>query len=235
QLIADEARRLTSTRFSMVLLLNGGDVRLSTFSGQPIPGLSVGFRMPADQSAVGASIRSGHAVLVTDVDNDPRANPEATRLTGAKSLLIVPLLTESQPIGAILVADKSAGALGPDDERVLGMLASGAVIQLENARLYQEEQIQRYDAEQRRQVAEGLRDILTILNSTRPLGEILESIVAQAGRLLGAGRLRSPLPDAGLARGGQQGIRCLSSRAAHHQRRGIRHDLPLLLRPPRIF
>jgi signal transduction histidine kinase/HAMP domain-containing protein len=186
QLIADEARRLTSTRFSMVLLLNGDDVRLSTFSGQPIPGLSVGFRMPTDQSAVGASIRSGQAVLVTDVDNDPRANPEASQLTGAKSLLVVPLLTESQPIGAILVADKSVGALGPDDERVLSMLASGAVIQLENARLYQEEQIQRYDAEQRRQVAEGLRDILTILNSTRPLGEILESIVAQAGRLLGA-------------------------------------------------
>lgn len=186
QLIADEARRLTSTRFSMVFLLNGGDVRLSTFSGQPIPGLSVGFRMSADQSAVGASIQSGQAVLVTDVDDDPRANPEARQLTGAESLLVVPLLTKSQPIGAILVADKSVGALGPDDERVLGMLASGAVIQLENARLYQEEQIQRYDAEQRRQVAEGLRDILTILNSTRPLGEILESIVAQAGRLLGA-------------------------------------------------
>jgi signal transduction histidine kinase len=100
--------------------------------------------------------------------------------------LVVPLLTDSQPMGAILVADKSVGSLGPDDERVLTMLASGAVIQLENVRLYQEEQAQRHDAEQRRQVAEGLRDILTILNSTRPLNEILESIVAQAGRLLNA-------------------------------------------------
>jgi signal transduction histidine kinase/putative methionine-R-sulfoxide reductase with GAF domain len=186
QLIADEARRLTSTRFSMVFLLNEGDLRLSTFSGQPIPGLSVGFRMAVDQSAVGSSIQSGQAVLVSDVDNDPRVNPEARRVTGAKSLLVVPLLTDPQPMGVILVADKSVGALGPDDERVLSMLASGAVIQLENARLYQEEQTQRYDAERRRQVAEGLRDILTILNSTRPLNESLESIVAQAGRLLSA-------------------------------------------------
>ena len=37
----------------------------------------------------------------------------------------------------------------------------------------------------RRQVAEGLRDILAILNSNRLLDEILDYIVAQAGRLLG--------------------------------------------------
>jgi len=41
------------------------------------------------------------------------------------------------------------------------------------------------EIEQRRQVAEGLRDILTILNSNRPLDEILDYIAAQAGRLLG--------------------------------------------------
>src|SRR6266542_5293126 len=42
-----------------------------------------------------------------------------------------------------------------------------------------------HEIERRRQVAEGLRDILTILNSNRPLDEILDSILAQACRLLG--------------------------------------------------
>ena len=42
-----------------------------------------------------------------------------------------------------------------------------------------------HEIERRRQVAEGLRDIMTILNSNRPLDEILASIVAQACRLLG--------------------------------------------------
>jgi PAS domain S-box-containing protein len=42
-----------------------------------------------------------------------------------------------------------------------------------------------HEIERRRQVAEGLRDILTILNSNRPLDEILDSIIAQACRLLG--------------------------------------------------
>jgi hypothetical protein len=39
---------------------------------------------------------------------------------------------------------------------------------------------------QRRRVAEGLRDILNVLNSDRPRGEILGYIVAEASRLLGA-------------------------------------------------
>jgi len=42
------------------------------------------------------------------------------------------------------------------------------------------------EIERRRQVAEGLRDILKVLNSNRPLDEILDYIVDQASRLLGA-------------------------------------------------
>ena len=41
------------------------------------------------------------------------------------------------------------------------------------------------EIERRRKVAEGLRDILTVLNSNRPLEEILDYIVVLAGRLLG--------------------------------------------------
>ncbi len=43
------------------------------------------------------------------------------------------------------------------------------------------------EIEQRRRVAEGLRDILAVLNTDRPLEEVLDYIVAQASRLLGAG------------------------------------------------
>lgn len=41
------------------------------------------------------------------------------------------------------------------------------------------------EVERRRQVAEGLRDVLTILNSNRPLDEVLDYIVTRAGRVLG--------------------------------------------------
>ncbi len=42
------------------------------------------------------------------------------------------------------------------------------------------------EIEQRRQVAESLRDMLAVLNSDRPLDEILSHIVLVAGRLLGS-------------------------------------------------
>ena len=41
------------------------------------------------------------------------------------------------------------------------------------------------EIERRRKVAEGLGEILTVLNSNRPLSDILDYIVALAGRLLG--------------------------------------------------
>jgi two-component system nitrate/nitrite sensor histidine kinase NarX len=42
------------------------------------------------------------------------------------------------------------------------------------------------EIERRRQVAEGLRDILAVLNSNRPLNEILDYILVQASQSLGA-------------------------------------------------
>jgi PAS domain S-box-containing protein len=59
---------------------------------------------------------------------------------------------------------------------------------LQNARNELEQRVEErtHEIERRRQVAESLRDILAILNSNRPLGEILDYIVAQASWLLGA-------------------------------------------------
>jgi two-component system nitrate/nitrite sensor histidine kinase NarX len=91
--------------------------------------------------------------------------------------VIVPLMSSTGPIGAITVANKRAGSLGPEDERTLTLLASSAVVALENAHLYRAEQ-------ERRRVAESLRDILNVLNSNKPLEIILNFIVSQANQLL---------------------------------------------------
>jgi hypothetical protein len=77
---------------------------------------------------------------------------------------------------------------------VLTLLASSAVVALENARLYHEEQSRRIETERRRQVAEGLRNILDVLNSNRPIDEIIRYAVAQASDLIG-----SMLPCCGMA------------------------------------
>jgi signal transduction histidine kinase len=59
-------------------------------------------------------------------------------------------------------------------------------VAIDNARLYEAEQERLEESERRRQVAEGLRDILSILNSNRALEEVLDAIVDQALQLLDA-------------------------------------------------
>ena len=85
--------------------------------------------------------------------------------------------------------------------------------------IYEDEHIARAlrEIEQRHRVAEGLRDILAILNSNHPLDEILETIVAQACRLLGTA--------AGVVYRLQSQADVLSVQAAHGLDAGM--DIPL--------
>jgi len=64
--------------------------------------------------------------------------------------------------------------------------ANQAAVAIENARLYEAEQSRREEAEARRRVAEGMREILAALNSRQSLPEILDFIATQTCRLLGS-------------------------------------------------
>ncbi len=185
QMIANEARRLTNTSISSVYLLEEEELRVAVISGDVDPKL-VGLYLPVDKSVSGLALRNARPYLILDAQSDPRVYNDVIRKAGAKSFLTVPLMSQHGPVGTITVANKGEGILGPEDERVLTMLASSAVVAMENAHLYSEEQERRKEAERRRLVAEGLRDILTILNSNRPLTETLEAIVSQAILLTGS-------------------------------------------------
>jgi signal transduction histidine kinase len=146
----------------------------------------VGYCMPLHGSATGLAMLSRSIVHITDSTTDSRVNQDAMQRAGLRSLLGIPLLSADEPIGIISVGNKQSGSFSTDDERILGMLAPGAVIALENARLYRAEQERRHEADQRRQIAEGLRDVLTALNSNLALEAMLARIAAQAQRLLDA-------------------------------------------------
>jgi GAF domain-containing protein len=182
QIIANEARRLTNTTLSVVSLLHGQELEAAVLSGE-VHTPMLGLRQPVEGSIAGLALRDRKPYLIQKAAREMDAYHDMIEMSGALSFITVPLISANGAIGTITVADKITGRLSPDDERVLTMLASGAVIALENAHLYQEEQERRLEADRRREVAEGLRDILNILNSNRPLEEILQNIVHQAMRL----------------------------------------------------
>ena len=185
QMIADAARRLTQTQKGAVYILKGDWLEVAVVSGD-VQKEMLGYRLPVDGSVAGLAVNSGKSFVIEDAEQDQRAHAEIIQQVGAQAFVIVPLMSSTGPIGTITVANKDEGSLGSEDERVLSMLASGAVIALENAHLYHEELERRREVDRRRQVAEGLRDIIAILNSNRPLQESLEEIIHHAMRLLDA-------------------------------------------------
>ena len=191
QLIADAARRLTSSDQVIVFLLEGDELCIPVVSPADTPAGIVGQRLPLAGSLTELAIQSGNALRVADARRDPHVLAEPSRLAlieraGLQALMIVPLIADNRPLGAISMGHGRPNAFDADDERVVAMLASSAVIGLENARLYRQGQERLHEVEQRRQAAEGLRDILALLNSDQPLDIVLQAVVARAIRLLSA-------------------------------------------------
>lgn len=187
QMIASEARRLTDVQRSVVLLLDqsGEELVVRHVAGEEGSDL-VGKKLSVADSVSGRSMLAGKPVLITDMMTDERATPETRQTTRYRSQISVPLITSDGPLGLIAVSDPEPNRLDEENVHLMMMFASSAVIGLENARLYQEEQDRREEAERRRRVAEGLRDILAVLNSNCSFEEVLDYIVYQASELLGA-------------------------------------------------
>ena len=193
QLIADEARRLTRTQLSLVYLPEGESLRVAVLSGEYGPDTFLGYRMPIAESVAGMSLQSRQPIIINDAQNDPRIFADVIRRLEVHSYMTVPLVSNSQPIGVIAVADKQSGTLEPDDERVLTMLASGAVIALENARLYQKEY-------ERRQELEALYHADEELHRHLHVDQVLQSLVDVAVEILGADKSSLLVWDAQIER-----------------------------------
>ncbi|MGE5263455.1 MAG: GAF domain-containing protein, partial [Acidobacteriota bacterium] len=103
---------------------------------------------------------------------------------GIQQVVTVPLLAQSRLVGALYLATGKARSLAPEQLSLLSAIGQQVGLAVDNARLYKAEQDRRAEAERRRQVAEGLREMLAILNSMLPLDEVLEHIVSQGRRLL---------------------------------------------------
>ncbi len=179
QMIADQARRLTATDISAVYLLKGDQLEISYVSGD-VPDGIIGYRLSLDKSIAGYVVQNRKSILISDTHQDHRVDLEAADQAGARSLLVVPLIAGEKTIGTITVANNNPGGFALDAERLLTQLASSVVLSVENAQLYQAEQ-------NRRQIAESMRDIIGLINADLDLDSFLKRAVELAALRLGAG------------------------------------------------
>jgi len=120
----------------MVVDKDAGELVLKSFKG--LDKEKVVVNMKIGELVAGWVAQQGEALLVKDIDTDPRLklNFKSDRYK-TKSFISLPLKVDSQVIGVMNVTDKLAGikVFTEDDLRYLTLVAHHTVIQIENIRL----------------------------------------------------------------------------------------------------
>jgi PAS domain S-box-containing protein len=143
-------------------------------------------RMSLEEALAGRSISTEEPVTWS-LDEYPGEETRAQMaLEGLQAIVGVPLVATGRLVGALVLSFHHPRVLTPEEESLVMAVGRQVGVAVDNARLYMAEQERREEAERRRQVAEGLRETLDVLNSRQSLAETLDHIVAQACRLLGS-------------------------------------------------
>jgi signal transduction histidine kinase len=111
---------------------------------------------------------------------------DAIAAEGLRSIIGVPLTAKGRIVGGLVLNSRRERTLTPEEGSLLIAVGQQIGLAMENARLLESERVGRTDANRRREVAEGLRETLAVLNSHRPVKEILSFIVSQACRIIGS-------------------------------------------------
>ncbi|MET0772193.1 MAG: diguanylate cyclase [Candidatus Limnocylindrales bacterium] len=93
-----------------------------------------GLRLRLGQGITGSIVETGQAVVVADAQHHPAAIPVPGTELIQEALLVVPLVYEGMPRGAIVLCRLGREAFRQDELRLIQVLADQAVVAVENAR-----------------------------------------------------------------------------------------------------
>lgn len=172
RITADEARRITSTEMAAVYLLAKNRLEVAAISGSLHKSL-LGHVVNIEGSLAGKVLRTGRPFLLEDTHCPANGYSPVLERFMARSITVVPLTGHGEAIGAILVANRTPGGLGPEGQCLLELLAEGAAVALENARCFTQSQ-QETALRERRRLARRLQGaVAQMLFSVSLIADIL--------------------------------------------------------------
>ncbi|MCW5850808.1 MAG: GAF domain-containing protein [Anaerolineae bacterium] len=179
-IVADHVRGLTEAEHVLISLLSEDshtlDVRMAV---GPRADLLYEMPIPVEGSLAGLALTTRHPQFSPNAMDDPRVHaPNLTR-SGARNLMIVPLVTQERVLGVITAINKRGGPFGQDDMETVQVMSNLAAVAFENARLYNL-------TGQRSLELKALNEIGQRISRSLSLDTVLEAIVMAAVQLLDA-------------------------------------------------
>jgi PAS domain S-box-containing protein len=166
-------------------------------------GLSPGFvartsRMPLQTALAGKQIDLEQPLVWSLAEYPEGELKGQIQEEGLKLVIGVPVTAKGRLLGTLVISSRAPRSLSTEESSLLIAIGRQIGLAADNARLFELERSKHEETERRRTVAEGLREILAVLNSNRPLQETLDRIITQTCRVTGsdaASLLQRESPD----------------------------------------
>ena len=193
-LIVNEAARLVGAPWAFVALVeegkltprayteNAADYLAEIVEAQPMLNIETG------TSAMGHMLATRTPHVYEDTQEDELATAAGRVLAkkyGMHGGVLVPLLANDMPIGALAIMDKRIRRFTEDEICVLMAFADQAALAVDKARLLNEAEREKERAETERERADSLYRVSNLLAGAHDTGEVLDLIVNEATRLVG--------------------------------------------------
>jgi transcriptional regulator with GAF, ATPase, and Fis domain len=140
ELLLDKAMQVTAVRNGSVFLVDPVEPEgLRFVAAKPKTNIEKTDGKPRRHSFVRSVIESGKALIIQDIERDPRTMKSNNPKYGAPSFISMPIYKHKQVIAVLNLANKENGGLFTDtDERILSIMLSETGFALENIILRQE-------------------------------------------------------------------------------------------------
>src|SRR5262245_30410871 len=142
---------------------------------------------PTRTLPAGRAILDRTVVHVPDIEGDREVKfQELSRALGRRSVLVVPMLRDGLPLGAIGVGRAEPGPFSDTQIALLKTFADQAVIAIENVRLFKELEARNHDLTQSLEQQMATGEILGVISSSpTDVQPVFDAIVRSASQLCG--------------------------------------------------
>ena len=189
--IAGHSVKLCGALFSSVYRFDGEFIQMVAHHNYPPVALDRSLDLfptrPGRHLFTARAILDRSVINVSDVANDSEhAARDIAASSGFRSVLSVPMLRGSDPIGAITVWHADVGPFSQTHVALLQTFADQAVIAIENARLFQQLQVRNRDLTEALEHQTATSEVLGIISrSPTDVQPVLDAIVESAARVCG--------------------------------------------------